>query len=293
MNKWKLNCSRMYKTINKYKYEIVVLLAISILWTIVVLKTNVNKEYFDGTQKQIVVLSKYNEDIEWTKHIKTPYIIYSKKVGEDNYISISPDSEASTYLYYIIHNYDNLYEWTLFAHAHETHWHHSKSLLDTLNIDLQRIETVYPGLEYFSVNHRQDGKIMVYEEDRTMPSEVTNEDYQQVFKDVFGEQEYNEVCKKYFKRRKISKMKYPACAQFYVHRNRIKQRSKRFYENCMHILNDDKHLLSRKASGEYSQRRIGGFFFEAVWHYIFGESLLYEPRVMNYDDYPQKIREGA
>jgi hypothetical protein len=235
-----------------------------------------------------VVLSKYKENTDWVKELDAPFIIYSKIEGEPNYIKEATDSEASTYLHHIIQNYDVLDEWTLFAHAHETHWHHPTSMLNTVNIDLEQMER--KGIKFFSVNHHDTvGKsimIMPYQQ-HIQPTELTHSEHQTIFKDLFGIDEYNNACAP---ENTITKQQYPMCAQFFVHRSRILNRPKIFYEKCFKLLQDDNHPLARSASGGYSARRIGCFYFEALWHYIFGENLLYEPPIANYEDYPMKKR---
>jgi hypothetical protein len=235
-----------------------------------------------------VVLSKYKENTEWVTGLKTPYIIYSKIEGEKNYIKEVADTESSTYLHHIIHNYDALDEWTLFAHAHETHWHHPTSMLNSVDIDLEQMEK--KGIKFFSVNHHATvGKpiMLNIQKQNLQPTELTHSEHQTIFKDIFGIEAYNRACKS---ETAINQQKYPMCGQFFVHRSRILNRPKIFYERCLKLLQDDDHPFGRSASGGYSARKIGGFYFETMWHYIFGENLLYEPPIANYEDYPMKRR---
>tara|TARA_B110000902_G_scaffold240098_1_gene289334 strand:+ start:349 stop:516 length:168 start_codon:yes stop_codon:yes gene_type:complete len=53
-----------------------------------------------------VVLAKYKENIEWANIIKNK-IIYSKIKNEPNFVE-EPFGESSSYLKYIIDNYDQL-----------------------------------------------------------------------------------------------------------------------------------------------------------------------------------------
>lgn len=246
--------------------------------------------YFKAQNNLKIVLSKYKENTDWAKQLKSPYIIYSKIEGEENYVKDSPDSEASTYLHHIINNYDALDEWTLFAHAHEKHWHHPTSMLKSATIDLEKM--VKENIKFFSVNHYDTvGKpiMMMTNEDPTLqPSELTPSEYQTIFEDVFGIEEYEKACDSDSDDgRFIGKQLYPMCAQFFVHRSRILNRPKSFYERCLKILNDH-HLMAKKANSVNYDRRLGCFFYETLWHYIFGENILYEPKIKNYEDYPFK-----
>ena len=63
-----------------------------------------------------VVVSKFNEDSEWTKKIKYDVIIYDKSDQpiENSIHRTNVGREGETFLYHIIQNYDNLYDLTIF-----------------------------------------------------------------------------------------------------------------------------------------------------------------------------------
>jgi hypothetical protein len=68
--------------------------------------------------EKIIVVARYNEDLNWVSKTQIPYIIYNK--GEENidlsYISIPNEGrEGETYLKYIIDNYDNLPDYIIFC----------------------------------------------------------------------------------------------------------------------------------------------------------------------------------
>ena len=244
--------------------------------------------YSVDQNKLKIVLSKgshHPQNTDWAIQFKTPYIIYSKIEGEENYVKECPDTEASTYFHHIIQNYDALDEWTLFAHAHETSWHHPTSLLTSSTIDLEKMEK--ENIKFFSVNHSdQMGKpimMMTNEHPNLEPSELTSSEYQTLFKYLFGIEAYEKACDSDSDDgRVINKQSYPMVSQFFVHRSRILNRPKSFYEKCLKSLTDY-NLLTKP-----STQQIGGYFFEALWHYIFGENILYEPKIKNYEDYPLK-----
>lgn len=66
--------------------------------------------------KTLLVVSKYNEDISWVKHIKHPYIIYDKSDSplENTIPRLNIGREAETLLYYIITHYNNLPDITIY-----------------------------------------------------------------------------------------------------------------------------------------------------------------------------------
>ena len=101
---------------------------------------------------------------------------------------------------------------------------------------------------------------------------------------------YNDIVLKHFPEEDMfKKQSYPQCAQFFVHKDRIMSRPKSFYEHCFKLCTDTDYLLSKKANTNvYTTRTVTGFFFEANWHYIFGEEYLYNPYYKYYNDYPFK-----
>jgi hypothetical protein len=233
-------------------------------------------------------LSRYKEDVTWVDLLDCDYIIYSKTPGDHNYISIGRDSEASTYLTHIISNYQELAEWTFFLHAHEKHWHHPTSAIQTSKINVKNLD---PRMRFFSVNHKicesNDAKpiwLCSYSEAEMMPGEFSIEEHQRVMRDVYGDDEYAQIVAQFFSDVGfVNRQLFPVSAQFCVHRSRISRRPKSFYEKCLSLLADSDSLLARKARNY--NRTVGGFFFEANWHYIFGEEWIYKPILNYYDDY--------
>ena len=261
-----------------------------------------------------VVVSKFKENIDWVKKCPYDIIVYSKLKDEPNFVPHGTDTEASSYIRYIIDNYDDLKDWTYFVHGHEWHWHHPMSILKSFEIDISALSN---ECKFFSINHgswhfrqlrtkytdyhlqHKTLPIMVYKNSNPMPSELTLEEYSEVTKEIFGEKEFNAIMSKYFSHSKnITQQFYPASAQFCVHKSRILARPKSFYEACYCVFEDMSdetllsknrlsQLLSKKAKAEcYKNRTISGFFFEANWHYIFGEDFFYRPIYTNYNNYP-------
>jgi hypothetical protein len=64
----------------------------------------------------LLVVSKYNEDVSWINGVKCPYIIYDKSKNPIKSSIHRPNigREAETLLYYIISNYNNLPNLTIF-----------------------------------------------------------------------------------------------------------------------------------------------------------------------------------
>lgn len=228
-----------------------------------------------------LVLAKYKENIEWANIIKNK-IIYSKIKNEPNFVD-EPYGEASSYLKYIIDNYDKLNEWTMFAHAHEKHWHHSHSIFKSLSIDTD--ELYKNNILFLNINHWENNALMIniYPNDRhnyLHPFEWTNEEYNYTLRKLFN----LNVNANY--------QVFPACAQFIVHKSRILNLPLDLYKRLYDWhLNDE--LSIRKRDCKY-QQTVGPFFFECIWHFILGENLIYNPPIINnkqllyYTDIPFK-----
>ena len=86
-----------------------------------------------------VCIAQYNENTDWCSNIKYPYTIISKEK-----LGINIGNEASTYLHYIIDNYDNLDDYIVFVHAHRTSYHMKGNTDDIIN-------TLVFDKEYFNI----------------------------------------------------------------------------------------------------------------------------------------------
>lgn len=90
-----------------------------------------------NSQKMIVVVARYNENLDWLKTVPWDYIVFNK--GEDNLPKWIKNEiklpnigrEAHTYLTYILKNYDNLPEYTIFLQG--SPFDHSRKLFQLLD----------------------------------------------------------------------------------------------------------------------------------------------------------------
>ena len=74
-----------------------------------------------------VVVAHYNENIDWLKNIKYNVTVISK-IGIPSETGKNRGNEASSYLEYIIQNYNNLSDYTIFIHGHQSDWHHKTNM---------------------------------------------------------------------------------------------------------------------------------------------------------------------
>ena len=125
-------------------YKIYILIAIIILLSSIIYG-KYNKENFENNNNIIIIISRYNENLEWLKDEpfnKYPVIIYNKGPNDDFYkpeklIKIvkleNIGREGHTYLYHIINNYDNLYNVNIFLPGSAVNEHkkqHTRTLFN-------------------------------------------------------------------------------------------------------------------------------------------------------------------
>jgi hypothetical protein len=177
-----------------------------------------------------IVVSRYNEDINWIKFLNYKYIIYNKgeDIELDNIKLPNIGRESHTYLYHIINNYNNLDEITVFLQGNP--FDHSNDLFNSI----------------FNYNNENFYNLCNWIVDCDLngcPNHCGLEIvdfYQKIFnKDV-----------------DFDKLTFGAGAQFIVNKNSILKHPKSFYENILTLL-------------DYSINPIEAYIIERLWHKIF------------------------
>ena len=160
-----------------------------------------------------LVVSRYNEDIGWTKNFDN-VIIYNKgpHLGLQNEIQLpNVGREAHTYLCHIINNYDNLDDYTVFLQGNP--FDHSPNLFERLRYIHGDAMFISEHILYTTVNgcfHHKE-----------IPMRQT---YHQLFGETLNH--YPEFV-------------FGAGAQFVVSRDRIRERPLSFYENALNLVKYD------------------------------------------------------
>jgi hypothetical protein len=195
---------------------------------------------FEKPLKNMVIVAHYNEDLSWLDAVNTNITVYSKTNVNFNFINHNKGNEVPHYLCYIIDNYENLPDKTLFLHGHGNSYHQDYSSIDIIK------KINWDAYDYFSVNRR---------------------DY---YQDKLGTENFNwviqnwNIFEKYLP--KPEKLEYYSCAQFLVNKKLILQYPKEFYID----LND---WVKNNPLSDYVSSRI----FEYIWHYIFTKNIT-EPK---------------
>jgi len=193
-----------------------------------------------------VLIAHYNEDLNWIKTIDSnlKIFIYSKTNKNHHFYPINKGQEVNLYLKYIIDNYKNLPEKTLFLHAHENSYHQefvSSFICNNVNWECD---------DYFSVNRRD------YYQEVSDKYSLSGGAYHNWLKT-----NWNQLYNNYLDF--PEKLMFYSCAQFVVSQDLILQYPILFWNNLLQWINLT-HLSNVITS------RI----FEYTWHYIFTKNAI-------------------
>lgn len=187
-----------------------------------------------------IVISKYNENIDWSNNLKSKVIIYDKSNSDNNHIRLpNIGREAHTYLYHIIKNYDNLPEYLCFLQGNP---------FDHLNIEnISQIENE----NFIKSNFIPLNKIYSCELNGKPDHPNLNLDF--IFDDLFIE--------------KPLIVDFIVGAQFIVKRENILNRSLSFYEKLYKYFEKDD--INYYIMGVNKMPWV----MERIWIYIFDTSI--------------------
>jgi len=156
-------------------------------------------------------------------------------------IPVNKGNEASVYLKYIVDYYENLPDFTFFIHDEEYSWHHSGSIIDKYN------EAVKSKKLYYNINDKNKWDTR---------NSITKEHGKEVYNDFMIW--YKKYLGGYIPIFFIPSdfiYGYNGSAQFLVHKNRIRNLPKEFYENLY------KWIITTDLTND-----ISGRYLEWTWH---------------------------
>jgi predicted O-methyltransferase YrrM len=191
-----------------------------------------------------ILSSHYKEDLSWINFVKYPTTIYSKTIEDKNFINFNKVQEVPAYLKYIIDNYKNLPEYTIFVHGHLNSEHQKdKNIIEIIN------------------NLKFDGDIVNLNRSDWIGSIKKGDDLwdkkyswlTENWKNIFGE--YLEL---------PEEMTFYSCAQFAINKKCILQYPIEFWQKLFNWCENtelDNYLSSR--------------IFEYCWYYIFSKKALF------------------
>ena len=183
-----------------------------------------------------IILSHYNEDLSWIRDNNLKqynFIVYSKTNKSYNYIEHNKGQEAISYLKYIIDFYNKLPEYNIFLHSHNMSYHQDYHMCDILKRFI-----IPPSHTYISLNRR---------------------DYYNYDLKTFHTKEYNFLKNNWaFSNIEVpEKLSSYCCAQFYVNKRHILNRSLDEYINMYNW------LIETTIENFWSSR-----MFEYMWYKI-------------------------
>jgi hypothetical protein len=207
---------------------------------------------WSSSTELVIVTSHFNEDLTWLTNIGIPIVVCGKEGEADSILKSDPKCktpnkghEASSYLNFIINNYDNLPMHVAFIHGHESAWHQKKSIIEEL------MSKKWLNKSYYSLN----GLFV----------QCSPEDDDHFKRKVYADQSriWDDIFRPVLKMDQPKKYALDCCAQFIVSRESIKK----------HSLDSYKHLYDftiNKASSYSSEEKFAGWQMEYIWHVIFG-----------------------
>jgi len=154
----------------------------------------------------VIICARYKRDVSFLDKIKYKSVILTKNEDVPNIAN-----ESTTYLKYIIDNYEKLPEIMIFIHDENQSWHHDGKL--TIRIPKMIDFFCKKKMGYYEFNNSK------IDNDELINSEKVTNFWRDVFQKPLGFGEINEVLP-------IGRK---CCAQFIVSKSRVLCRSKKFY----------------------------------------------------------------
>lgn len=246
----------------------IIILVIIILFSICIHSINCIRpaiESFESDKNAIIVIARYNENLEWLK--ETPfnqfhYIVYNKGDNEQYYKSDkfikqvkleNVGREAHSYLSHIIQNYDNLHNFTVFFPGSielENRHDRAKRLLNDIQYDsdiFACVATDIPVLEIqknFSIDNYLSSNELnrkINNDSKILPADIRP--YGEWYKKTFGDVNTQTKC-------------FTQNSMFGIRKETILAKPKSYYENL--IVQVNKHHNHETVH-----------FFERSWETVF------------------------
>lgn len=214
-----------------------------------------------------IITCHYKENLRWLEDSPYPVHVVGKEGGDTHLLDVSKFKsvsaipniglEASSYLWYIIKNYESLPERMAFIHGHEKSPHQRLPVFTSIE--------KYGFDAYFVDINRCTNQYMIL-----FPNSAFCLLWDQIMRANFGQAP------------KI--INFRGMAQFVVHKECVMNRPRWLYERLL----DD---IFKIYQNQFLRNWIG-YFFEALWHVIFGlESPLEDKLRTNILQSPNAVRQ--
>jgi hypothetical protein len=164
-----------------------------------------------------IVVSRWQASTRWTQRlVELGYrvCVYDHGTNPNNPYNLPRNCgrEASAYLKYIRDHYDALTTYTIFTHDEEYSWHHDGSLVDLIS---RKLSTIPETIKFINFNNRCTDSI---KNDLWPTMKGYFDKYLAPYigsRNQYGDWTIGNRC----------------CAQFIVHRDRIRRHPRKFYED--------------------------------------------------------------
>jgi hypothetical protein len=215
------------------------------------------------SQKLIVVTTSYgvppHYPLEWIDLQPWPVFISTKERGFG--IASEPwgnvGQEIASYMRFILMFWEDLPENIAFIHGHEKTWHQEGYKMSYM-------------LKHICLKKFGYASLNAFENDAWRLRKGSKSYFSIIRK-------YWKIVKPYLGDMPRTGFKEKCCAQFVVSRERIQARPRRLYELILEQMTDKKKNYQRAPHGKHSGWDLI-HFWEAIWHYVFGEDALVKTR---------------
>ena len=204
-------------------------------------------ENLNKSNEAIVVSSHYNEDLSWINSVKYPVKVYSKTIKDENFIDFNKAQEVPAYLKYIIENYYNLPEYSIFVHGHLEAFHQADSIINLIN----NVVLDKPIID-LNANWRQE----IYIKDKVLDPTLPHCDEKNDFRAYWLRENWNDFFGEWLPLPDL--LSFLSCAQFVIHKSCIVHYPIEFWEHLFDACKKTK-----------LENYISGRIFEYTWYYIF------------------------
>ncbi len=206
-----------------------------------------------------IVSSHYTESLDWLiNQNEYDYIIYSKNENALNILNTkkikiikNKGLEASSYLAYIIDNYNNLPDFIAFCHGHENAWHQDDTIINAIKKYNKTDSFFTLNNPYFRNSLYDDCPLFVNENAKKCWEDIKD------FSKNIGLELPN-------------KIEFTMCAQFIVKKECILSRDIKFYKRCYDWLLNQSILDDSRAA----------ILIEQLWYLIFTHNAI-EPKLIS------------
>jgi hypothetical protein len=247
-------------------FLIILIILISLIIILSLILLYKSPEVFENDidfNKYFIVCARYNKDVSFLDNIPIKNIVLQKgiKPGE----IINKANEATSYLYYIINNYDKLPDNIIFTHDEDESWHHDGKISENIYKWIKYYED--NKLEYYNFNNYitnwkevdMDKNVIIYKDGT---EESVN--WFSIYKKF-----YMETLKPYNIILKTKHFPSIGCAQFIVSKKAIQNNPKEMYKNIYKWLIDNTQGEGNGNPDNLHSGYYTGRYLEWSWHFIF------------------------